>query len=196
MKTVGLLIQTSILLLAVFSTTLFIAQEQSTSPLSAAPASTPANVEQQKVFVFMQRTDSHVKRSSPEVFHDVLNDLLDYLKTKNVAIAVDEFGGRNHAEGATPLDTVFAIARDAKASSVMYVVVDRPVTKWLKITVQCFDMDRKQLWQEEAASGGGLSGGHGFEVSTQKLHAQLDKRVGQGGLPILAAAKEPVAEKQ
>jgi hypothetical protein len=196
MRTVSFPIKTTVLLLVVFFAMLSIAQEQSTSPQSYAPASPPANVDQQKVFVFVQRTDRHAKYSSPEVFHNVLNDLLDYLKTKNVAIAVDEFGGRNHAEGATPLDTVFAIARDAKASSVMYVVVDRPITKWLKITVQCFDMDRKQLWQEEAASGGGLSGGHGFEVSTQKLHAQLDKRVGQGGLPILAAAKEPVAEKQ
>lgn len=194
MRTVGLLIKTSVLLLVVLSAMVSIAQEQSTSPPSSATAS--ASVDLQKVFVFVQRTDRHAKYSSAEVFHNVLNDLLDYLKAKNVAMAVDEFGGRNHAEGATPLDTIFTIARDAKASSVMYVVVDRPAMKWLKITVQCFDMNRKQLWQEEASSGGGLSGSHGFEVSTKKLHAQLDKRLGQDGLPILAAAKEPVAERQ
>lgn len=194
MRHVGFLTKTAVLLLVIFSAMVSIAQEQSTSPPPTTTAS--ASADQQKVFVFMQRTDRHSKYSSPEVFHNVLNDLLDYLKTKNAAIAVDEFGGRNHAEGATPLDTIFTIARDAKASSVMYVVVDRPVTKWLKITVQCFDMNRKQLWQEEVSSGGGLSGGHGFEVSTKKLHAQLDKRLGQDGLPILAAAKEPVAEKQ
>jgi hypothetical protein len=187
MRHVGFLTKTSVLLLVIFSAMVSIAQEQSISPSPSTTAS--ASTDQQKVFVFVQRTDRHSKYSSPEVFHNVLNDLLDYLKTKNVAIAVDEFGGRNHAEGATPLDTIFTIARDAKASSVMYVVVDRPVTKWLKTTVQCFDMNRKQLWQEEVSSGGGLSGGHGFEVSTKKLHAQLDKRVGQDGLPILAAAK-------
>jgi hypothetical protein len=194
MRTVGLLTKTAILLLVILSAMISIAQEESTSPPPSTTAS--ASVDQQKVFVFVQRTDRHAKYSSPEVFHNVLNDLLEYLKAKNVAIAVDEFGGRNHAEGATPLDTIFNIARDAKATSVMYVVVDRPMMKWLKITVQCFDMNRKQLWQEEASSGGGLSGGHGFEVSTKKLHAQLDKRLGQDGLPILAAAKEPVAEKQ
>lgn len=193
MGTVGLLTKTAALLLVILSAMVSIAQEQSTSP---PPTTASASVGQQKVFVFVQRTDRHAKYSSPEVFHNVLNDLLEYLKAKNVAIAVDEFGGRNHAEGATPLDTIFNIARDAKATSVMYVVVDRPMMKWLKITVQCFDMNRKQLWQEEASSGGGLSGGHGFEVSTKKLHAQLDKRLGQDGLPILAAAKEPVAEKQ
>ena len=194
MRHVGFLTKTAVLLLVIFSAMVSIAQEQSASPPPSTTAS--ASADQQKVFVFVQRTDRHSKYSSPEVFHNVLNDLLDYLKTKNVAIAVDEFGGRNHAEGATPLDTIFTIALDAKASSVMYVVVDRPVTKWLKITVQCFDMNRKQLWQEEVSSGGGLSGGHGFEVSTKKLHAQLDKRLGQDGLPILAAAKDPVAEKQ
>ena len=194
MRVVSLLTKTAFLLAVALSAIFSIAQEQSTVPSQSTTAS--AKVDQQKVFVFVQRTDRHAKYSSPEVFHNVLTDLLDYLKTKNVAIAVDEFGGRNSAEGATPLDTIFAIARDAKANSVMYVVVDRPVTKWLKISVQCFDMNRKQLWQEEASSGGGLSGGHGFEVSTKKLHAQLDKRLGQDGLPILAAAKEPVAEKQ
>ena len=196
MRTVGTLGKTAVLLLVVLSAMLSIAQVQSISPQSSVPASAPAAADQQKVFVFVQRTDRHAKYSSPEVFHNVLNDLLDYLKTKNVAIAVDEFGGRNHAEGATPLDTVFTIARDAKASSILYVVVDRPMTKWLKITVQCFDMERKQLWLEEASSGGGLSGSHGFEVSTKKLHTQLDRRVGQDGLPILAAAEGPVAEKQ
>jgi len=196
MRAVGLLITTTVLLLVVLTAMLSFAQEQSTSPLSTTPPSAVPTVDEQKVFVFVQRTDRHAKYSSPEVFHNVLNDLLDYLKTKNVAIAVDEFGGRNHAEGATPLDTIFTIARDAKASSVMYVVVDRPLTKWLKITVQCFDMNRKPLWKEEVSSGGGLSGGHGFEVCTKKIHAQLDKRVGQDGLPILATAKEPAEEKQ
>lgn len=196
MRTISLFIKTAILLLVFLFATASLAQEQSPSPQSAAPASVAATTEQQKVFVFVQRTDRHAKYSSPEVFHNVLNDLLDYLKTKNVAIAVDEFGGRNHAEGATPLDTIFTIASDAKASSVMYVVVDRPVTKWLKITVQSFDMNRKELWREEVSSGGGMSGGHGFEVCTKKIRAQLDKHVGQDGLPILAAAKEAVAEKQ
>ncbi|MBZ5551023.1 MAG: hypothetical protein LAO22_24225 [Acidobacteriia bacterium] len=176
---------------------LSIAPEQSTSPPSAAPISVASTGDQPKVFVFVQRSDRHAKYSTPEVFHDVLNDLLDYLKTKNVAIAVDEVGGRNHAHAATPLDTIFTIARGARASSVMYVVVDRPLTQWLKITVQCFEMNHKQLWQEEALSGaGGLTNRHGFEVATNKLHTQLDKRVGQDGLPIVPIAKEPVAEKQ
>jgi hypothetical protein len=195
MRTVALTLCSTLvaLLMAVGTETGSHAQEQSTSSASSVSATT--NAEQPKVFLFVQRTDGHVKHSSSEVFHNVLNDVSDYLKSNNVAVAVDEFGGRNHAESATPLDTIFSIANDAKATSVMYVVVDRPLTKWLKITVRCFDMNRKQLWQEEVSSGGGLSGGHGFEVSTKKLHAQLDKRLGQNGLPVLVSAKEAVVEK-
>jgi|SRR5579864_239047 len=192
MKILDLFMKTAVLLFIALMAAVCISQE-STPPAPAANGS--AKIEQQKVFVFVQRTDRHGKYSSPDVFHNVLNDLLEYLKAKNVAVAVDEFGGRNHAESATPLDTVFSIARDARASSVMYVVVDRPVTKWLKITVQCFDMNRTQLWQEEASSGGGFSGAHGFEVSSKKLHAQLDKRIGQLGLPVVITAQNPVAER-
>jgi hypothetical protein len=190
MKTDSLLVKNAILLLVLFFAIPSLAQEQSTSPPGAPSASTTATASQQKVLVFVQRTDRHTKYSNSEVFHGVLNDLLEYLKTKNAAIAVDEFGGRNHAEDETPLDTVFTIARDSKANSVMYVVVDRPMTKWLKITVQSFDMNRKELWKEEVSSGGGMSGTHGLEVCTKKIHAQLDKHVGQDGLPILAAEKQ------
>ncbi len=196
MRTVCSLIKTGMLLLVVFSAMPSIAQEQNTSPLSATPASVVATADYPKVFVFVQRTDRHAKYSSSEMFHNVLQDILAYLKSKNVAIAVDEFGGRDHAEGATPLDTVFSIAVDAKASTVMYVLVDRPLSKWLKITVQSFDMNRNQLWMEEVSSGGGLSGSHGFEVCTTKIHALLDKHVGQVGLPILMVDRKTVEKKQ
>jgi hypothetical protein len=196
MRSVSSLIKIAIPLLVFFFATLSLAQEPSTAPQSTTPAPATAPAEQKKVFVFVQRTDRHAKFSKPEVFHTVLNDLMKYLKTKNVAIAIDEFGGRSYAEGATPLDTIFTIARDSKASSVMYVEVDRPMTKWLKITVQTFDMNREELWKEEVSSAGGMTGSHGLEVCTKKIREQLDKRVGRDGLPILAASKEPVAEKQ
>lgn len=192
MRTPHLAVKAAVLFSVLFTAIVLFAQDQ-----AAVPQSSPgASVSQKKVFVFVVRTDRHAKYSKPEVFHDVLNDLLEYLKTKNVAIAVDEFGGRNHAEGTTPLDTVFTIAQDAKADSVLYVEVDRPLTKWLKITVQSFDMNRKQLWKEEVSNGGGLSGAHGFKACTENLHKLLDKRVGQDGLPVLAEVKAPEAGKQ
>jgi hypothetical protein len=167
---------------------LLLAQEPTLPPPNglsvAVPGDTPM---QQKVFVFVQRTDRHAKYSKAEVFHDALTDILDYLSAKNIAIAVDEFGGRNHAEGATPIDTVLNIGRDAKANKVLYFVVDRPVTKWIKITVQCFDMNGKQLWQDEASNGGGLSGAHGLDATTKALHGKLDPRIGKECLPVMTS---------
>lgn len=204
MRTPHLAAKTAVALVILFCSILLCAQEQAvqTSAVGANPASTVEGagasraVVQKKVYVFAVRTNRHVKFSSSEVFHNVLNDLLEYLKTKNVAIAVDEFGGRNHAEGFTPLDTVFTVARDIKADSVLYVEVDRPKTKWLKITARSFDMEQKELWKEEVSNGGGFSGEHGFKACTENLHKLLEKRVGQDGLPVLAEAKAPEARKE
>lgn len=147
---------------------LLLAQEPTLPPPSGLSATIPGDTPtQQKVFVFVQRTDRHAKYSKPEVFHDALTDILNYLASKNIAIAVDEFGGRNHAEGATPMDTVLSIGRDAKANTVLYFTVDRPATKWIKISVQCFDMNGKQLWQDEASNGGGFSGAHGLDANDE-----------------------------
>lgn len=178
-----------LVLLVVGCASLMLAQEPTLTPPSGLSAKASADTSvQQKVFVFVQRTDRHAKYSKPEVFHDALTDILDYLAAKNIAIAVDEFGGRNHAEGATPIDTVLNIGRDAKANNVLYFVIDRPVTKWIKISVQCFDMNGKQRWQDEVSNGGGLSGAHGLDATTKALHGKLDTRVGQECLPVMAAA--------
>jgi len=187
---------TIVLILSIQVCTLPLPAQEQVPPASAnlSAATSPDQPAQQRVFVFVQRTDRHAKYSKPEVFHDALTDVLDYLAAKNVAVAVDEFGGRNHAEGATPLDTVFSIARDAQANGLLYVVVDRPATKWIKMSAQCYDIKGKPLWQEEASSGGGLSGGHGLDVTTKKLHAQLDKHLNQECLPVLASAPAPAAQ--
>lgn len=132
-----------------------------------------------KVFLFVQRTERHAKYSKPEVFHEALDDIKSYLKSKNVAIAEDEFGGRDHAEGAMPLETVFKIAAEAGASGLLYVVVDRPLTKWIKVEVTSYDADGKKLWQEEASNGAAMTGGGGFSATAKKLHEKLDKHVGQ-----------------
>jgi len=178
-----------------FLSVLLLGQDQPQLPVNAPTAAATLPL-QQHVFVFVQRTDRHAKYSKPEMFHDVLNDILSYLTAKKVAIAVDEFGGRNHAEGAMPLDTVFGIAREANANSVLYFIVDRPATKWLKVTAQCFDMNGKQIWQEEASSGGGFSGAHGFDVTTEKLHGELDKHIGQEGIPVLVSTPDSSPARQ
>jgi hypothetical protein len=159
------------------------------------PGATTTGTEQAKVFVFVQRTDRHGKYSKSEVFHEAKDDLLAYLKEKNVAVAVDEFGGRNYAESATPMETIFKIARDAQASNVLYVVVDRPMSKWIKITAQCYDMSKKQLWIEEASNASSMSGGDALKSTKKRLRERLESHVGKAGLPV-AGPPEAVGDKK
>ena len=148
----------------------------------AQEGSTPAHG--QSVFVFVQRAPSHVKYSKPEVFHSVVDDLLGYVKTKNVVQSTDQFGGRTHSEDEMPMATVQGIAKDSGATYLLYALVERPVTKWIKVTLRCYDMTGQKMWEEQAESGGGMSGGHGLQVTLDRLHEKLDKRVGQAGLPV------------
>jgi hypothetical protein len=166
-----------------------------TLSFSQEPPPQPASALQPKVFVFVQRTDAHAKYSKSEVFHDAKNDLLAFLKEKNVAIAVDEFGGRNFAESATPLDTVFKIARESDATSVLHFIIDRPKSKWIKITAQCFDLNQKQFWKEEASNGSSMSGGEALKSTEKRMRERLDSHVGKEGLPVLAST-QPTPENK
>jgi hypothetical protein len=72
----------------------------------------------------------------------------------------------------------------------LYVAVDRPLSKWLKVTVQCYDMAGHRIWQEDAAVGG-LSGGKGERATLHKLREELDRRLGQPGLLQIAHGQQP-----
>jgi hypothetical protein len=105
------------------------------SPASGDAADNPVTV-----FVFVQRTKAHINYSKPDVFHRVVDDVYSYLATKHVALAKDEFGGRTHAEEEMPISTVLNIARGANATYVLYLIVDRPITEWIKVTVRCYNL--------------------------------------------------------
>ncbi len=162
---------------------------------SQEPPVATGSGDQAKVYVFVQRTDRHGKYSSSEVFMNAKNDLFSYLKEKNVTIAVDQFAGRDYAESATPMEAVYKIARDAKASSVLYVVVDRPVTKWIKVTAECFEIGGQKIWTEEASNGGGMSGDSGLKNAEKTLREKLDKHVGQRGLPATVSSAATAEKK-
>lgn len=163
--------------------------------LSAAPlpAQTQPAASSPTVFVFLMRTKGHQKYSKAEVFQAVVDDVMGYLKDKQVAQAVDEFAGRTHSEDEMPVASVLNIAKDAGASSVLYLIVDRPATKWVKVVVRAYDMGGQQLWEEKAESGGGFSGAHGLRVTLDRLHQALDKHIGKDGLPLRQLSAAPAA---
>src|ERR1700686_2543834 len=91
----------------------------------------------QTAFVFFQRTRGHARNSTPDVFKQVVDDIQGFLKANTVAVVINEDLSSWGDE--LPLSAVQQMAHDSKAAYLLYVVVDRPLTKWLKVTVQCYD---------------------------------------------------------
>lgn len=166
----------------------------------AAPSASPREqVEStaipQTTFVFFQRTSGHVKHSTPQVFQQAVDDIGEYLKTNGVA-AVTE-GNVSSSSAELPLSAVQEMARGSKAAYLLYVVVDRPVTHWLKVSVHCYDATGRLIWQEQSAGGGLVTkvdwtSHQGVRDTLQRLHEELNKRLEQPGLLHVASEKAPL----
>src|SRR5712692_4801143 len=94
-----------------------------------------------------------------------------------------------------PFFAVQQMARDAGAAYLLYVVIDRPPTKWLKVTVQCDDTAGQRIWEEQADSGRAWASARaiteGRQNALHKLREELNNRLGQPGLPQVALEPQP-----
>jgi hypothetical protein len=85
------------------------------------------------------------------------------------------------------------LAKLAGASNLLLITVDRPAASWLKITVQSFDRNGKQLWEENADKKSGLNGKSAPHDVGEKIKSKLDGHIGKEGLPLdTSASKTPV----
>ena len=146
-------------------------------------------------YLFIQRTAGHVKYSDPDTFHNAAKAVRELLREHQVSIFEDPVRGTIETAETFSMESVLFLARQAGATYLLYVRIDRPVTKWLKISLQCYDMEGQMLWQEEAAHGGGWNSSE----SLKKITAELDKRLepklgGPGLLPVLTGAQAKAAE--
>jgi len=135
------------------------------------------------VYYVAYRTPAHVARSSPDVFHGVANDMLDLLKTNDVNVVADPERGTIETNELFSVDSLLSLTKNAGATSLLYLTVDRPATSWLRLTLQCYDLSGKLLWEEHASSSGGLSGRGAPSKSMENLKKKLLPRIGQPGLP-------------
>lgn len=148
-------------------------------------------------FVFFQRTSGHMKYSTPEVFQQAVDDIQEFLRANGIATVP---GTNVSSSGGLPFWAVQEMARDSNAAYLLYVVVDRPGMKWLKVTVQCYDAMGHEIWQEQSFAGREREAHNAL----QKLRDELNKRLGQPGLlqapsqrrPPLASTDNPVASAQ
>lgn len=131
-------------------------QARSFSPSSTADRS--------GVAVQMTRTAKHEKYSTPQVAFAIVDDVHTYLKSKNVILA----------------------RSDDAASYQLRLIVDRPITKWMEVTIRAYDWRGQLLWEDKASSGSWkMTGAGGLEVTTRSIHSILDRRLGsETGLPV------------
>ena len=152
------------------------------------PAPKPAGV-----YFAAYRTPRHMKYSKPDVFHQTVASVVEYLETKHVPIAKDPARKRIETSDLIPVSTLVNLAREAGASSLLLLTVDRPVTKWIKIELEAYDLSGTLLWKESVDEGGGLSGKGGVDKALEKLRKRLDSRLGQPGLEPSSALEAPAA---
>jgi hypothetical protein len=134
-------------------------QQHATPPQQQAipPQREPSSVVVQPnteadIAVVMHTTSAADKYCKPETISSVLSDTISYLTSKGLKIG--------------PAPT---------ANTALIIVVNRPVTKWLEITVQGRDRSGNVLWSEKVSDGGwGHLGTAGTLKTLEKVHQIID----------------------
>ena len=157
---------------------------------SAASQSTPTP-NSETTYIYFQRTSHHVKLGTQDVFDQVVSEFREYLTSNRVVVLTENNVLALGAE--LPLSAVQEMARDSGSAYLMYVLVDRPMSKWLKVTVRCYDSSGRTIWQEEASAGSGFSPKNVARDALQKLRVKLNPRLGQPGLPQATAEQTALA---
>jgi hypothetical protein len=148
-----------------------------------AEAQTSPAAQSEGVYVVAYRAPNHIKASSPQVFHGFADDLIGYLKSREVNIFEDPERGILQTDELISVDSLLNLTKNAGAKYLLLATVDRPPTKWLKVTVQAYDLSGKVLWVEEASAGSGMTGGGAPGKVLKTLQKKLDPRIAQPGLP-------------
>jgi hypothetical protein len=151
--------------------------------LAAGQTQGSAGIKTDGAYYVAYRTPAHVSRSSPDVFHEVANDTLDFLKSNDVNIIADPERGTIQTDELFSLDSLLNLTKNAGATHLLYLTVDRPAASWLKVTLQCYGLSGKVLWEEHASATSGFSGKGAPTKTIQNLKKKLLPRIGQPGLP-------------
>ncbi len=166
------------------------AQAQQKETDAASTGAAEAKPVKGGVYYASFRTSAHIARSTPEIFHGVSQDLLDYLKSKAVRIVADPERGVLETSDQMSTESMLRLAKLAGASGLLLVTVDRPAASWLKITVQSFDETGRQLWEENADKKSGMSGKSAPHDVGEKIKNKVAPHIGKEGLPVDSAGPD------
>jgi hypothetical protein len=139
-------------------------------------------------FVAAFRTPAHVKLSSPFVFNDAVDGVIEFLRSSKVVLANDALIDPSRSiirmQENMSREDLLVMAKSGGATHLLLITVDRPTSKWLKLQLECFDSTGKLLWQEQASYGGGVAAGSAVPKTLERLELRIQARFGQPGLRI------------
>ena len=169
---------------------------------SNAQTSPSPTVNLESSFIAAFRTSGHVKNSSPSVFNEAVDQTVEFLRSSDVALANDPLHDPSNQiprfEEDMSRDDLLASAKYAGATHLLIITVDRPISQWLKLTIDCFDLSGKMLWRESAGYSGSLdvNSKKALPEVIKKIAKQLTPRLGKPGLPVVAATEGKGSDQQ
>jgi hypothetical protein len=152
------------------------------------------------VFMYAYRTHAHIERSSQQVFQQAVDKVSQFLTSKNVPVrkVVQAAPSRRREPGVSEDYEDLSVGRDdlapslnllakARASGARYVLllrVDRPVTSWIKLRMQCFDLVGSPLWEAQSANVSALTGKSGFQHTLEGLEGRISSKTDELSRPL------------
>jgi hypothetical protein len=161
------------------------------------PATAPSNQTQgASVFLAALRAQNHVKYSSSERFQEAVDEVEKFLSSSGVQLRKDPLRGKFRVEGTMSKENEIRIAQDAGATYLLQLIVERPQTAWMALTMQCFDLQGTMLWEEKGRAANQLTAAGHVQKTVKKLVAKLTPRLGSACLPVSASTKSnPTQDK-
>ncbi len=145
------------------------------------------------ILVAAVRTERHHSYSSESVFQEIVDDMLFHLRSKKLMLANDALSHTPQYQNAISKYDLLNQAKQAGASHALLLTVDRPVSLWVKLSLECFSVDGSSLWIEQAQGGSWLSTGRSaVRAALERLKVQVNRRLVSSSLPVVETGGESV----
>ncbi len=146
------------------------------------------------VFFAALRTQNHIARSDSNKFNEAVDGVEQFLTSNKVVLREDPIRTKFRLESTMSKENLIHVAEDAGASNVLQLTVDRPATSWIELTIQCFDLQGKQLWEERASGANQFTSSGHVQKAVKKLTSRLAPKLGTDCLPQSEGAKAVAAQ--
>ncbi len=142
------------------------------------------------------RTQNHIARSDSNKFNEAVDGVEQFLTSNKVVLREDPVRTKFRLESTMSKENLIHVAEDAGASYVLQLTVDRPATSWIELTMQCFDLQGKQLWEERASGANQFTSSGHVQKAVKKLTSRLVPKLGTECLPQSEGAKAVAAQNE